>query len=61
MDRNIGVGCQYCHSAPRGEGQPEPKKDIARAMLAMTRDLNSKVQQATQVECITCHRGVASA
>jgi tetratricopeptide (TPR) repeat protein len=72
MDMNqvakaLGVGCQYCHSAPRGSGQPEPKKDIALAMMAMTRDLNSKVQQATgkpaneitQVECVTCHRGVA--
>src|ERR1700722_13484860 len=63
----LGVRCQYCHSAPRGSGQPEPKKDIALAMMAMTRDLNFKVQQATgkpakettQVECVTCHRGVA--
>ena len=45
----------------------EPKKDIALAMMAMTRDLNAKVQaatgkstnEATRVECVTCHRGVA--
>src|ERR1700722_8300917 len=63
----LGVRCQYCHSAPRGSGEKEPKKDIALAMMAMTRDLNSKVQEATgkaaketaQVECATCHRGVA--
>ncbi|MGD0133033.1 MAG: photosynthetic reaction center cytochrome c subunit family protein [Bryobacteraceae bacterium] len=62
----LGVRCDYCHSAPRGSGQPEPKKDIALAMMAMTRDLNAKVQQATgkpanettRVECATCHRGV---
>jgi tetratricopeptide (TPR) repeat protein len=63
----LGVRCQYCHSAPRGSGEKEPKKDIALAMMAMTRDLNAKVQEATgkpagqpaQVECATCHRGVA--
>src|ERR1700685_2987241 len=63
----LGVRCEYCHSAPRGSGQPEPKKDIALAMMAMTRDLNAKVQaatgkpanEATKVECVTCHRGVA--
>lgn len=62
----LGVHCDYCHSAPRGSGQPEPKKDIALAMMAMTRDLNAKVQAATgkpanetaRVECVTCHRGV---
>jgi tetratricopeptide (TPR) repeat protein len=62
----LGVRCDYCHSAPRGSGQPEPKKEIALAMMAMTRDLNAKVQEATgkpanettRVECATCHRGV---
>jgi tetratricopeptide (TPR) repeat protein len=63
----LGVRCEYCHSAPRGSGQPEPKKDIALAMMAMTSDLNAKVQaatgkpanEATKVGCVTCHRGVA--
>jgi len=63
----LGVHCDYCHSAPRGSGLKEPKKDIALAMMAMTRDLNAKVQEATgkpadqttRVECVTCHRGVA--
>lgn len=61
----LGVTCDYCHSA-RGSGQPEPRKDIARQMIAMTRELNTKVEtatakpagQATRVDCITCHRGV---
>jgi tetratricopeptide (TPR) repeat protein len=61
--QSLGVTCNYCHSAERGSGQPEPKKDIARQMMAMTRDLTARVQQATgnpaaKVECITCHRGV---
>jgi tetratricopeptide (TPR) repeat protein len=61
----LGVGCDYCHVAERGSGQPEPKKDIARAMIAMTRDINAKIQAAkppaagvTEVQCVTCHRGV---
>ena len=63
----LGVNCDYCHTAPRGSGAAEPKKDIARAMMTLTRDLNAKVEAATgksgagvtRVQCITCHRGVA--
>ncbi|HEV3334379.1 MAG TPA: photosynthetic reaction center cytochrome c subunit family protein [Bryobacteraceae bacterium] len=63
----LGVSCNYCHTAERGSGQPEPKKEIARAMMAMTRDINAKITAATgqpepgaaRVECVTCHRGVA--
>ena len=63
--QGLGVQCDYCHSA-RGSGQPEPKKDIARQMIAMTRDLNTRIQAATgkaaaettQVRCVTCHHGV---
>ena len=66
ISQALGVTCGYCHTAERGSGQPEPKKDIARAMMAMTRDINAKVEAVaggpskpvTQVECITCHRGV---
>ena len=61
----LGVTCEFCH-APPNSGLPEPKKDIARTMIAMTRDLNVQVQlatgkapiEATRVECATCHRGV---
>jgi tetratricopeptide (TPR) repeat protein len=62
----LGVTCEHCHSAPPGSGEPEPKKDIARQMIAMTRELNARVQaatgkpaaEATRVDCATCHRGV---
>ena len=67
----LGVGCEYCHVAERGSNTPEPKKDIARAMMAMTRDINAKIsamiptaEGAAQtapiemVQCVTCHRGV---
>jgi tetratricopeptide (TPR) repeat protein len=61
---SLGVTCGYCHTAERGSGQPEPKKDIARAMIALTRDINQKLDaaagaSATRVDCVTCHRGVA--
>jgi tetratricopeptide (TPR) repeat protein len=63
----LGVTCEYCHTAPRGSGQSEPKKEVARAMMAMTRDINAKIEAATgkpasevtRVECMTCHHGVA--
>jgi tetratricopeptide (TPR) repeat protein len=59
----LGVTCNYCHSAEPGSGQPEPKKDTARQMMAMTREINARVRQAaggaaTEVQCVTCHRGV---
>jgi tetratricopeptide (TPR) repeat protein len=67
ISQGLGVQCNYCHTAERGSGKPEPKKDVARAMMAMTRDLNAKVEAAagktgaavTRVQCVTCHRGVA--
>jgi tetratricopeptide (TPR) repeat protein len=66
VSQALGVSCEYCHAAPRGSGLPEPKKEIARAMMAMTRQINGSVQaatsksglEATTVQCITCHRGV---
>jgi hypothetical protein len=64
--QGLGVNCQYCHVAARGSGAPEPKKDIARQMIAMTGELNAKIQEitgkpaseATRIQCVTCHRGV---
>ena len=63
--QGLGVKCEYCHTGQRGESSP--KQDIARAMIAMTRDINTKIlaatgkppTEATRVTCITCHRGVA--
>jgi len=63
--QGLGVKCEYCHA--RGPDTPaRAKLEIARAMIAMTRDLNTQIQQATgkppgevtRVACITCHRGV---
>jgi tetratricopeptide (TPR) repeat protein len=66
----LGVRCEYCHVGRRGEAAPagtsKPKQQIAREMIAMTRELNAQVQAAADkpaadaapVTCITCHRGV---
>jgi hypothetical protein len=64
--QSLGVTCAYCHSAPRGSGEPEPKKEIARAMMAMTDDINARIHaatgkgagQVTDIQCAYCHRGV---
>ncbi|HUK33603.1 MAG TPA: c-type cytochrome, partial [Vicinamibacterales bacterium] len=45
----------------------KPTKSVAREMMLIVRDLNSRVPQAvgkggdasTRVQCVTCHRGVA--
>lgn len=66
MARSLGVTCEYCHTARRGSGLPEPKKDIARQMMAMMEEINARVTAATghpagegtRVDCVTCHRGV---
>jgi hypothetical protein len=64
----LGVGCDYCHGR-REDGSltsnSSARQQTARAMIEMTRELNASVQaatgraDATRVECITCHRGVA--
>jgi hypothetical protein len=67
----LGVRCDHCHAAKEPGSQeldfasdkPETKK-VARAMMAMTGEINNKLMPATgrestnQVRCVTCHRGV---
>ena len=65
--QSLGVTCNYCHSAARGSGEPEPKKAIARAMMDMTDEINPRLRavtgkpagQVTDIQCSFCHRGVA--
>jgi hypothetical protein len=55
-------GCNYCHVQDRASDE-NPKKVIARAMIEMVKDVNSKVTTLTGesgkvfVTCYTCHRG----
>lgn len=78
MNEALGVTCAYCH-VPAGSrpptGRPDeldyrseanPRKRIARMMLAMTADINASIpaavlkstEDSTVVTCATCHRGV---
>jgi len=66
----LGVQCAYCHvrqtdNSTDFQADTNPKKAIARQMIAMTREINARVQaasgkaagQAANVHCLTCHRG----
>lgn len=71
----LGVRCQYCHSGGDGrsfEGvdfasDDKPTKRRARYMLEMSRTINSTLLTSVpdretpnvDVECQTCHRGIA--
>jgi tetratricopeptide (TPR) repeat protein len=71
----LGVTCEYCHArGPQGNATTPavgPSKiSVAKQMIAMTRELNARIETATgkaagtpagaavKIECATCHRGV---
>lgn len=57
------VRCDYCHVAaqpPDFASDENPKKEIARHMIAMVQDINAKVPDVKEkVTCYTCHHGDA--
>ena len=73
--RQLGVqsqgGCSYCHvgTAPQWDfaSDANPKKDVARRMILMSREIIGKLPEVTgkqasaitALRCATCHRGVA--
>jgi hypothetical protein len=73
--RQLGVqsqgGCGYCHAgtAPQWDfaSDANPKKDVARRMILMSREITGKMPevtgkpaaQITALRCATCHRGTA--
>jgi Photosynthetic reaction centre cytochrome C subunit/Tetratricopeptide repeat len=72
--RQLGVqaqgGCAYCHAgtAPQLDyaSDANPKKDVARRMILMSREITGKLPevtgkpaaQITSLRCATCHRGM---
>jgi tetratricopeptide (TPR) repeat protein len=62
----LGVTCEYCHARAEGPSTGPSHIAVAKQMLAMTKELNTRVEAAsgkatgvaTKVDCITCHRGV---
>jgi hypothetical protein len=57
--------CNFCHAAaPAGKDSDDnPKKAVARMMITMVKDINTKIAAGTgeaakeYVTCYTCHRG----
>jgi hypothetical protein len=54
----LGVQCMHCHIAGDFASDENPKKEIARGMITMAREINAKFPDGKQhVRCFTCHRG----
>ena len=54
----LGVQCNFCHVQGNFASDDNPKKEVARNMLLMTRDINAKFPDGQRhVSCYTCHRG----
>lgn len=57
----LGVQCAYCHVAGNFASDENPKKEVARHMITMTRQINGNFPEGgrMRVSCYTCHRGEA--
>src|SRR5215469_6039266 len=56
----LGVQCSYCHVAGNYASDDNPKKEVARKMIAVTQRLNTELGNGKlRVSCYTCHRGEA--
>ena len=54
----LGVQCTHCHVAGAFDSDENPKKEVARMMISMAREINAKFPDGKQhVNCFTCHRG----
>jgi hypothetical protein len=57
----LGVQCTFCHVQGDFASDDNPKKETARMMLTMARDINSKFPDGQRhVTCYTCHRGATT-
>ena len=54
---SLGVDCTYCHIKDQFEKDDKPAKQVARKMIQLVRDTNTKLGSMTRVTCFTCHRG----
>ncbi|HUB80799.1 MAG TPA: c-type cytochrome [Bryobacteraceae bacterium] len=59
----MGQRCGFCHVQGDFASDEKPQKNIARMMITMVKDINSKITVASggtakeYVSCYTCHRG----
>jgi len=58
FNAGLGVQCTYCHVQGDFASDENPKKETARMMITMAREINAKFADGKQhVTCYTCHRG----
>ena len=63
----LGVQCAYCHVAGDFSSDANPRKETARKMIAMVRQIDASFLSSQgvypegyhEVDCSTCHRGSA--
>jgi hypothetical protein len=54
----LGEKCDFCHVTGDYASDEKPTKEIARKMILLARDINSKFPDGKiHVTCYTCHRG----
>ena len=61
----LGVTCTYCHEQCDFASDANPKKDVARKMIAMVRQIDASFPSSAgvfpagyhEVDCNTCHQG----
>src|SRR5207249_4022206 len=60
----LGVQCTYCHQEGDFAAEGNPKKDVARKMIVLVRQINANFTGTgvfpvgpQVVTCYTCHRG----
>ena len=58
----LGVQCTHCHVQGNFASDDNPKKEIARQMILMTREIGKHFPQdgKRHVGCYTCHRGAVT-
>src|SRR5262245_51914519 len=58
MRASLGVMCTHCHLQTDYSSDENPKKLVARSMMTMVKEINSKFPDGKEhVTCYTCHRG----
>jgi hypothetical protein len=58
MKGAVGLDCLYCHIEREWEKDVKPAKDVARKMIVMMNDINTRQFGGRQVvTCNTCHNG----
>lgn len=57
----LGVQCTHCHVRGDFASDENPKKEMARNMIVMMREINAKFPDGKMhVTCYTCHRGAVA-